>query len=164
MRIAFCRSHSPPARVDIACPPLLAAHVVSRPSPSYPLVYMGGNSSGTLNPKAMCLEGTLDPQAVKGKIVICERGISPRVQKGHVVKDVGGVGMILTNTETNGGELVADCHLLPAVAIGEKDGKDLKNYIQEHNHPHLLLLQIGNTFHKLPGGRLKPGENGNILN
>ncbi|MED6137269.1 hypothetical protein PIB30_063545 [Stylosanthes scabra] len=36
--------------------------------------------------------------------------------------------------------------------------------IQEHNHPHLLLLQIGNTFHKLPGGRLKPGENGNILN
>ncbi|MED6211341.1 Pre-mRNA cleavage factor Im subunit 2 [Stylosanthes scabra] len=31
--------------------------------------------------------------------------------------------------------------------------------IQEHNHPHLLLLQIGNTFHKLPGGRLKPGEN-----
>ncbi|MED6180929.1 Pre-mRNA cleavage factor Im subunit 2 [Stylosanthes scabra] len=31
--------------------------------------------------------------------------------------------------------------------------------IQEHNHPHLLLLQIGNTFCKLPGGRLKPGEN-----
>ncbi|MED6200658.1 hypothetical protein PIB30_087370 [Stylosanthes scabra] len=69
----------------------------------------------------MCLEGTLDPQVVKGKIVICERGISPRVQKGHVVKDAGGVGMILTNTETNGEELVADCHLLPAVAIREKD-------------------------------------------
>ncbi|KAL9258000.1 Pre-mRNA cleavage factor Im 25 kDa subunit 2-like protein [Drosera capensis] len=30
---------------------------------------------------------------------------------------------------------------------------------QEHNHPHILLLQIGNTFCKLPGGRLKPGEN-----
>ncbi|PWA39705.1 pre-mRNA cleavage factor Im 25 kDa subunit 2 [Artemisia annua] len=28
----------------------------------------------------------------------------------------------------------------------------------EHNHPHILLLQIGNTFCKLPGGRLKPGE------
>ncbi|MED6137268.1 hypothetical protein PIB30_063544 [Stylosanthes scabra] len=34
MRIAFCRSHSPPACIDIACPPLLAAHVASRPSPS----------------------------------------------------------------------------------------------------------------------------------
>jgi cleavage and polyadenylation specificity factor subunit 5 len=31
--------------------------------------------------------------------------------------------------------------------------------VQEHNHPHILLLQIGNTFCKLPGGRLKPGEN-----
>lgn len=30
--------------------------------------------------------------------------------------------------------------------------------VQEHNHPHVLLLQIGNTFFKLPGGRLKPGE------
>lgn len=35
--------------------------------------------------------------------------------------------------------------------------------VQEHNHPHILLLQIGNTFCKLPGGRLKPGENGKIL-
>lgn len=35
--------------------------------------------------------------------------------------------------------------------------------VQEHNHPHILLLQIGNTFCKLPGGRLKPGENGIIL-
>lgn len=32
--------------------------------------------------------------------------------------------------------------------------------VQEHTHPHILLLQIGNTFCKLPGGRLKPGENG----
>ncbi|KAG6597148.1 Acetyl-coenzyme A carboxylase carboxyl transferase subunit alpha, chloroplastic, partial [Cucurbita argyrosperma subsp. sororia] len=31
--------------------------------------------------------------------------------------------------------------------------------VQEHKHPHILLLQIGNTFCKLPGGRLKPGEN-----
>ncbi|KVI10125.1 Cleavage/polyadenylation specificity factor subunit 5 [Cynara cardunculus var. scolymus] len=35
--------------------------------------------------------------------------------------------------------------------------------VQEHNHPHILLLQIGNTFCKLPGGRLKPGENGILL-
>ncbi|BBN20294.1 cleavage and polyadenylation specificity factor subunit 5 [Marchantia polymorpha subsp. ruderalis] len=32
--------------------------------------------------------------------------------------------------------------------------------VQEQNHPHVLLLQIGNTFFKLPGGRLKTGENG----
>jgi len=30
--------------------------------------------------------------------------------------------------------------------------------VHQHNHPHVLLLQIGNTFFKLPGGRQKPGE------
>eukprot|EP00276_Gloeochaete_wittrockiana_P001952 CAMPEP_0184676000 /NCGR_PEP_ID=MMETSP0308-20130426/88115_1 /TAXON_ID=38269 /ORGANISM="Gloeochaete witrockiana, Strain SAG 46.84" /LENGTH=110 /DNA_ID=CAMNT_0027123799 /DNA_START=27 /DNA_END=356 /DNA_ORIENTATION=+ len=29
--------------------------------------------------------------------------------------------------------------------------------VHNHNHPHVLLLQIGNFF-KLPGGRLQPGE------
>jgi len=28
----------------------------------------------------------------------------------------------------------------------------------EHSHPHVLLLQIGNTYFKLPGGRLRVGE------
>ncbi|XP_052193552.1 subtilisin-like protease SBT1.3 [Diospyros lotus] len=94
----------------------------------YPLVYMGSNSSGSLDPSSLCLDGTLDPHIVSGKIVICDRGISPRVQKGQVVKDAGGVGMILANTAANGEELVADCHLLPAVAVGEKAGKVIKHY------------------------------------
>ncbi|XP_020204529.1 subtilisin-like protease SBT1.3 [Cajanus cajan] len=94
----------------------------------YPLVYLGSNSS-RVDPRSMCLEGTLDPKVVSGKIVICDRGLSPRVKKGHVVRSAGGVGMILTNSEANGEELVADCHLLPAVAIGEKEGKELKNYV-----------------------------------
>ncbi|XP_004496644.1 subtilisin-like protease SBT1.3 [Cicer arietinum] len=94
----------------------------------YPLVYMGGNSTSP-DPRSLCLEGTLDRRAVAGKIVICDRGISPRVQKGQVVKSAGGVGMILTNTAANGEELVADCHLLPAIAIGEKEGKEIKQYV-----------------------------------
>ena len=32
--------------------------------------------------------------------------------------------------------------------------------VHEHHHPHVLLLQVGSTFFKLPGGRLRPGENG----
>ncbi|KJE90060.1 cleavage and polyadenylation specific factor 5 [Capsaspora owczarzaki ATCC 30864] len=30
--------------------------------------------------------------------------------------------------------------------------------VHEHNHPHLLLLQLGTTFFKLPGGELDIGE------
>ncbi len=32
--------------------------------------------------------------------------------------------------------------------------------VHEHNHPHVLLLQFGESFFKLPGGRLRPSENG----
>ncbi|KAJ4706142.1 Subtilisin-like protease [Melia azedarach] len=97
------------------------------PNKEYPVVYMGSNSSSP-DPSSLCLEGTLDPRTVAGKIVICDRGISPRVQKGKVVKDAGGIGMILSNTAANGEELVADCHLLPAVAVGEIEGKEIKRY------------------------------------
>ncbi|KAI9145541.1 Cleavage/polyadenylation specificity factor subunit 5 [Paraphysoderma sedebokerense] len=30
--------------------------------------------------------------------------------------------------------------------------------VHEHNHPHILMLQIANTFFKLPGDYLRPGE------
>ncbi|KAJ3181925.1 hypothetical protein HDU85_003442 [Gaertneriomyces sp. JEL0708] len=30
--------------------------------------------------------------------------------------------------------------------------------VHEHGHPHVLMLQIANTFFKLPGDHLKPGE------
>ncbi|KAK4283101.1 hypothetical protein QN277_000093 [Acacia crassicarpa] len=109
----------------------------------YPLVYMGASNSTSLDPRSLCLEGTLDPRQVSGKIVICDRGISPRVQKGLVVKKAGGVGMILTNTATNGEELVADCHLLPAVAIGEKEGKELKHYVFTSKKATANLLFLG---------------------
>lgn len=108
----------------------------------YPLVYHGSNSSN-LTPSSMCLEGTLDRRSVAGKIVICDRGISPRVQKGQVVKDAGGIGMILSNTEANGEELVADCHLLPAVAVGESTGKSIKHYAGASRNPTATLAFLG---------------------
>ncbi|KAJ3218240.1 hypothetical protein HDU67_006349 [Dinochytrium kinnereticum] len=30
--------------------------------------------------------------------------------------------------------------------------------VHEHGHPHVLMMQIANTFFKLPGDALKPGE------
>jgi hypothetical protein len=32
--------------------------------------------------------------------------------------------------------------------------------VHEHGHPHVLVLQMGASFFKLPGGRLRPGEDG----
>nr|GFC44011.1 hypothetical protein [Tanacetum cinerariifolium] len=52
-----------------------------------------------------------------GKVVFCDRGVNPRVEKGQVVKEAGGVGMLLGNTAESGEELVTDSHLLPVVAV-----------------------------------------------
>ena len=41
----------------------------------------------------------LDPAKVAGKIVVCDRGANARVNKSLAVKEAGGVGMILVNTE-----------------------------------------------------------------
>lgn len=108
----------------------------------YPVVYLGSNSTSP-DPSSLCLEGTLDRKQVSGKIVICDRGISPRVQKGQVVKEAGGIGMILANTAANGEELVADCHLLPAVAVGEKEGIMIKRYAMTTSNASATLSFLG---------------------
>lgn len=115
--------------------------VLSR-NKQYPLVYLGRNASSP-DPTSFCLDGALDRRNVAGKIVICDRGITPRVQKGQVVKRAGGIGMILTNTATNGEELVADSHLLPAVAVGEKEGKLIKQYAMTSKNATATLEILG---------------------
>lgn len=92
----------------------------------YPLVYPG--MSGMLS-ASLCMENSLDPRLVRGKIVICDRGNNPRVAKGMVVKKAGGVGMILANGISNGEGLVGDAHLLPAAAIGADEGDAVKAYV-----------------------------------
>ena len=32
--------------------------------------------------------------------------------------------------------------------------------VQEHNHPHIIMLQLDVAFFRLPGGRLRAGEDG----
>ncbi|KAK9002856.1 hypothetical protein V6N11_060433 [Hibiscus sabdariffa] len=92
-----------------------------------PLVYAANvsNSSGG----AICLTGSLIREKVSGKIVVCDRGGSPRALKGLEVMDAGGVGMILANTNPWGEERIADAQFLPSAAVGENAGDSIKNYI-----------------------------------
>ncbi|KAH6790039.1 Subtilase family protein [Perilla frutescens var. frutescens] len=95
----------------------------------YPLIYAGSEGSDGYS-SSLCLEGSLDPNVVKGKIVLCDRGINSRAAKGEVVKKAGGVGMILANGVFDGEGLVADCHVLPATAVGAAAGDEIRKYIQ----------------------------------
>uniref|UniRef100_A0A6V7QTS1 PA domain-containing protein n=1 Tax=Ananas comosus var. bracteatus TaxID=296719 RepID=A0A6V7QTS1_ANACO len=70
--------------------------------------------------------GTLAPEKVAGKLVLCDRGVNARVQKGVAVRDAGGAGMVLANTAASGEELVADAHLLPATGVGQRAGDAIR--------------------------------------
>ncbi|XP_065849191.1 subtilisin-like protease SBT1.8 [Euphorbia lathyris] len=110
-----------------------------------PIVYDKGNTSSNL-----CLPGSLQPAMVRGKVVICDRGINARVEKGAVVRDAGGIGMILANTAASGEELVADSHLLPAVAVGRKAGDLIREYVSNDPNPTAVLTFGGTVLNVRP--------------
>ncbi|KAI9161397.1 hypothetical protein LWI28_016971 [Acer negundo] len=101
---------------------------LGEPTQLYSLVY-AGSEGGDGYSASLCLEGSLDPKTVRGKIVLCDRGINSRAAKGEVVKKAGGVGMILANGVFDGEGLVADCHILPATAVGASVGDEIRKYI-----------------------------------
>ncbi|GAU32993.1 hypothetical protein TSUD_358600 [Trifolium subterraneum] len=76
-----------------------------------------------------------DSSKVKGKIVVCDRGGNARVEKGSAVKKAGGLGMIMSNTEENGEELLADAHLIAATMVGQTAGDKIKEYIKSSENP-----------------------------
>lgn len=77
----------------------------------------------------LCKEGALDPRKAKGKILVCLRGESNRVDKGVQASRVGAIGMILANDEGSGGETIADAHVLPASHVNFKDGNFIFKYV-----------------------------------
>ncbi|GAV58747.1 Peptidase_S8 domain-containing protein/PA domain-containing protein/Inhibitor_I9 domain-containing protein [Cephalotus follicularis] len=111
------------------------------PGKLLPLIY-AANASNSTNGN-LCMMGTLTPDKVRGKIVLCDRGVNPRVQKGAVVKAAGGAGMVLSNTAANGEELVADAHLLPATSVGQNSGDAIKKYISTESDPTVTILFEG---------------------
>lgn len=68
----------------------------------------------------------LDPAKVAGKIVLCDRGVTARVNKSLAVQEAGGVGMILVNTSAN--SLNADLHAVPSVHLSHLDRAAVKAY------------------------------------
>jgi subtilisin family serine protease len=70
----------------------------------------------------------LDPAKVAGKIVLCDRGVTARVNKSLAVYEAGGVGMILANTSAN--SLNGDFHIIPSVHVSHLDRPAILAYAQ----------------------------------
>jgi subtilisin family serine protease len=83
-------------------------------------------SAATLD-ASRCFAGTLDPAKATGKVVVCDRGVNARIDKGFEVKRAGGVGMVLANVSPS--SLNGDYHPIPAVHVTDTDGAAIKAYI-----------------------------------
>ncbi|MET7419224.1 S8 family peptidase [Dactylosporangium sp. NPDC005555] len=97
--------------------------------PSAPLVdsVTAGLKTAEADKVELCYPGALDPALVKGKIVLCKRGVNPRTDKSIAVRDAGGVGMILYNADEN--SLNADYHVVPTVHVDHVAGAAIKAYV-----------------------------------
>ncbi|KAG5232117.1 subtilisin protease family protein [Salix suchowensis] len=83
----------------------------------------------------LCKAGSLDPEKVKGKILVCLRGINARVDKGQQAALAGAVGMVLANNKDSGNEIIADPHVLPASHINYTSGVAIFKYINSTEYP-----------------------------
>ncbi|XP_027774880.1 subtilisin-like protease SBT1.8 [Solanum pennellii] len=83
-----------------------------------------------------CKPGSLKGPVIRGKIVLCLAGGGvSSVAKGKVVKDAGGVGMIVIKTSQYGVTTTADAHVLPALDISDADGLRIRAYTNSILNP-----------------------------
>ncbi|MCB0907251.1 MAG: S8 family serine peptidase [Nocardioidaceae bacterium] len=95
----------------------IAASAVSAPLVNSTAVGAAGADPDEVRLCYSSIDGglALDPALVAGKIVVCERGVTARVNKSLAVQEAGGVGMILINTSAN--SINADLHYVPTVHL-----------------------------------------------
>lgn len=86
----------------------------------------GAEDAGTagLTPGASTV--VLDPAKIAGKVVICQRGATARVNKSLAVQQAGGVGMVLFNSPDS--SLNADFHFVPTVHVSQASGLAIQAY------------------------------------
>lgn len=77
-----------------------------------------------------CLESSLNKTKSKGKVLVCrhaESSTESKVQKSKIVKNAGGVGMILIDERDQD---VAIPFVIPSAIVGKKTGGQILSYLK----------------------------------
>ncbi|KAI3822169.1 hypothetical protein L1987_09753 [Smallanthus sonchifolius] len=111
----------------------------------FPLIHGRNASTGEFrnSKSAFCKADSLDKELVKGKIVVCDRGGIGRVKKGEVVKDAGGVGVIVANVAPHGEGMISDSYTIPGMVITESGRKKLDDYMSSQTNPMAKIVIKG---------------------
>ncbi|WP_295992370.1 S8 family serine peptidase [Rugamonas sp.] len=91
--------------------------------------------------------GALDASLAAGKVIVCDRGVSARLDKSKAVLAVGGVGMILVD---NGAGIVSEVHSVPTVHVSNTDGAAIKTYVSTTAKPNAALSVFTPMIGALP--------------
>ncbi|GAA4984448.1 S8 family serine peptidase [Kineococcus glutinatus] len=119
------------------------ASINRTPLPRTPLVAAGSAPAAGVPAAdaALCLAGSLDPAAVAGGVVLCERGTNDRVDKSAEVARAGGVGTVLVNPAPN--SVDPDPHRIPTVHLDTPAGDAVAAYAATAGAT--VAFEVGNT-------------------
>ncbi|XP_076882818.1 subtilisin-like protease SBT5.4 [Bidens hawaiensis] len=106
--------------------------------------------NATMMDAMLCDQDALDPQKVKGKILVCLNGRLDRDSKGINALLAGAAGMIVCNDEASGDNIVADTYVLPAIYITYADGVRLYAYLNSTNSA------LGRIIYPVPAIDIEP--------
>ncbi|KAL5981531.1 hypothetical protein ACLOJK_015593 [Asimina triloba] len=125
------------------------------PNTSYALIISGeatAANSNSSNDAVLCNPGSLDPAKVEGKIVACEAGGVYSARKGEVVKEAGGAGMIVMQSERT--EIYPAQHFLPAVDVGPAGNVSLRKYYDSTPSPTAYITRPRTELGVKPAPRM----------
>lgn len=113
-----------------------------------PSIYAG--DAAAAEGAAMCLPGSLDPARIAGHIVVCDRGENARAEKSQVVKDAGGIGMVLVNVPGAADSLDNDFHAVPTIHLGSVHREAVLAYVQGGTDRPITLVGENTTGEETP--------------
>jgi hypothetical protein len=90
-------------------------------------------STSTVEDARLCRPGSLDAAAAQDKIVVCDRGSIPRVEKSAAVARAGGVAMVLANVRPD--SVDSDFHSVPTVHVDVAAADAIKAYVTHTEEP-----------------------------
>jgi subtilisin family serine protease len=81
----------------------------------------------------LCVDGSLDESKAAGKLVVCDRGVTARIDKSLEVKRAGGAGIVLVNREP--GSLDNDAFFVPGLHLDHTKRDALRTYVEGTQNP-----------------------------
>ncbi|KAL4182563.1 hypothetical protein AMTRI_Chr11g150720 [Amborella trichopoda] len=102
---------------------------------------------------SFCKSNTLDPKQIAGKIVVCtiEKITENRTAKSEVVKEGGGVGMILVDPIAKD---VGFQFVIPATVIGQEEALELQTYLSTEKNPVATIYPTSTILNVKPAPKM----------